>query len=1353
MKRIKYLGLIMIFIILLVLAINTRIIDTLADTTESTALNAYGYKFTLVMYSGSGAPQQVKNSVPILIAHSSMFDNFDSTEGGAYPTTYGQLQKGGYGLTQILPPPESGTMFPVETMDSGDLSTNWGDLGDTGSGPEGAIGIEGISQDEIICEQQDDEEGGCPADGTIKQKGYNCHAGFNKYKFDMKSPHTIIHYKKSLITYDSNYPSDRIYTDDGITEYSVEHNNYIKVLKDNYFGSRKDIETQFKVKLDDDKINQYYIQVEVVQRIKTGKENCHSIHLATIGPVESKGDIYPKSAWEKVPEGGGKDWCDNIGSNYNKTVVEKNVCKKWTTTYDVDENGKKTKKSTCTGGTGDKCSYYGYEIDQQAGYKGSKETYNIIGTECDGTSKIVVSRNQSSTNSSFLRRAVNTCGSDEGKHQVMDPEDETKPYVDPNTGNHVYEYYIGPDKDRALVGPGSSYKYQLFGSCNSSNPSYEGIRHFYLENMIDCPTGCENVLANYGDRSDEYLKCAENYCEHKVDYDLRGNARKRKKNCLVNNCKYRYGRDPDTKSTSSNNTNLQSIDGCTNSVIDGIASRYGKTELKVFDSKCNVASDNTGHYVPTQYIKGKHVTPCEGDYITDFNGNDSDDKTFDQRTYINSICKLVVDSEFTDTTKIKLAAGLGFTYPIVHGGYEYCTYFINKEQWKFDYATIPARNTKYQRDRMLLILKNYNDEVSKVNPDNSNMTAGTQALKAEGNLDGEGKTNFEEKGFDFSKSTLKTTTNEYKLEALNPETKTTELVVEKNSAGSSMKATVVLQTDDVDQVTMVADRNISTIAINQYTSQSGGRLTYTLKKVCLRTDGTAEVYEAPGNNECYKAGVGEMIHGSSTHYTSFEIKPDVENQIKASVEAKAGDGQTYYNVDETCTYKVPQSDYTCRIKFDSNGTKLGNKQYESSSVTATVVYDIPSSQIAKVEIDDTGNIQEVNGNKITIVNHNSRSVETHNVTGIITLINGETVTCPDNVDLYSGPVCEARCIIEPAPGDTSGKLYNMKTYNANLYYTYTTYHDIPTLTEFNSRKMDSEPYLYMKNIKKSVTNTTNELEIRLDKPLEKGELIVGYVTKLENKKCNAYCYKSNDKEEPDTTPSGDNTEKDCYAKEKNLNQVMIKEYCKTKWANDINGFKDEEDCFKKCRVPCPQKTSDYNTVNYYCDGYVLYGFSDKASCINKCYKPIEDDISDEPYIFRSINVANPFPNSEETEEPYEKGKRIVGTNWRGLSHYITNDENDKTSVTGPNSNKAVEYIIDMTAEDIRQIREDTEKSGEGYKNKRRVYARLDRITTGSTDKVQEYKSSFIRESKFSTLFKNSHGIGSRTIHATYPNSK
>ena len=55
----------------------------------------------------------------------------------------------------------------------------------------------------------------------------------------------------------------------------------------------------------------------------------------------------------------------------------------------------------------------------------------------------------------------------------------------------------------------------------------------------------------------------------------------------------------------------------------------------------------------------------------------------------------------------------------------------------------------------------------------------------------------------------------------------------------------------------------------------------------------------------------------------------------------------------------------------------------------------------------------------------------------------------------------------------------------------------------------------------------------------------------------------------------------------------------------------------------------------------------------------------------------------------EKAKEFyINYPWKNIINdkYIINDSNDKTAVTGPNKNEAVEYIIDINAKDIKSIR-------------------------------------------------------------------
>ena len=130
--------------------------------------------------------------------------------------------------------------------------------------------------------------------------------------------------------------------------------------------------------------------------------------------------------------------------------------------------------------------------------------------------------------------------------------------------------------------------------------------------------------------------------------------------------------------------------------------------------------------------------------------------------------------------------------------------------------------------------------------------------------------------------------------------------------------------------------------------------------------------------------------------------------------------------------------------------------------------------------------------------------------------------------------------------------------------------------------------------------------------------------------------------------------------------------------------------------------------------------------------PTPEDPTLPNYTFRSINVWNPFPNS--SEDSSGDNGRIIGKNWQFFTDYITNDSDDKSSVTGENMNEKVEYVIDLSPAKVRQVRKDTKDNDLNIStSKRRVYGKLDRIKTTNQQIVEEYKSKFIHED-FSNIF-------------------
>ncbi len=207
----------------------------------------------------------------------------------------------------------------------------------------------------------------------------------------------------------------------------------------------------------------------------------------------------------------------------------------------------------------------------------------------------------------------------------------------------------------------------------------------------------------------------------------------------------------------------------------------------------------------------------------------------------------------------------------------------------------------------------------------------------------------------------------------------------------------------------------------------------------------------------------------------------------------------------------------------------------------------------------------------------------------------------------------------------------------------------------------------------------------------------------------------------------------CTDEYKPANTGCVKTYCESNYDKDINNYESAEECIQMCSRDrmCPEDRRSLEEVRTFCNNqYSGLGYSNSEACINICYYQPDSDAN---YLYRTINVRNPFPNSADSEAPYKTGPRLIGSNWYGLSKYIKKDDEDSTSVTGSSANSSVEYIIDLTQEDIRKIRDDTNK----IKSNHTYDAYTDYIYSKEYEEseyVGEYKSKFIHDD-FGYLFK------------------
>ena len=1227
-----------------------------------------------------------------------------------------------------------------------------------------------------LFERTLDQGSGCPA--NYRKEDFfpgeaNVDTEIRRY---MSTERTVI-YPQYMMNLNKYYA---IYEDSGTVD----------EIHEKYASTVPLIEENFGIKINPNDLDKYFVQIDVVQRtLEYDKDKQIVVGQTVVHTILD--DTFKPTKWgTSIGSGGFFGAYNSLTTGYSNWVLSGHGCNDGEGTYNSD-SGKCEKTycpSTCTdcdaNCTSPKTCTSTYEAnscntgDTQGKVVGSnkngtiyecKHSYScrtdpkwetdindayelytvypckkglyfqdiIYGSVRMGPSYITKSRyyNGPDANPSyFYNFATNSCADEEAKHCIMD--DNTQEC----TGKYLY--YKGANLESALVGPssvdpsdskvnGRNYLYTMSNSYwDDSKKEYvcsggaegTGVKHYFF---IDTPEPvCQIVCSRVGpNTSDEYLKCAENYCDAQIHYDTNGNSRKRKKECLIEDnyrsCNYWYGHNPGQPDS-------ESVDSCNQSQI---VKNFGTTKSLNLTSTCNVLEN--GKYVPES--KGTYVEECFGDGVTDYDGKDENDKTFDQRSYLNKICKETVSFNFKDTSVLSLTKGSGFTYPIVQEGERTCTYFINKEQWKFDYASVPS-GTPELRKRMMYLLDSYNNQILtpvQIKGDNY------EPIFLE---DGSGKTGFEIEGYNFSKTTVGTKIKEV-MATGETESITKNMVVSDKTEMSSLtetagvdalnsKATDLsnmtkanLMTVANETVTIIANGTIGTRGINRYASEGTGKVTYGFEKVCVSTDGQATVSGAPDNGVCYQTKIENKlidVLAEDKHYTSFKISTTDKHNIETTVSvgnSGSSDTTKYYSDAEKCTYKIKDNDlYKCEILVDiqEGGIKYGNNQYQGT-LKATIHYAIDQSEIQKVAIDDNGH--ETTAEEITISNRNNRSMEVHAIEGRVYLKNGQVVRCPETVDLYGGTSCGVACDIEKVE-ETVYEIKSTGVTQATDYYSYRSSHSIPSLSVLSQE--NSLPYEFMKPVYGAVTD--GRRYVRLSEKIEDEEILFGYVTTGGNGSCNNYCH----------TPLPDYGNRDCYRLYKPAETEDIHNYCYSKWDDDVNGFVSDEDCYNKCTAKvCPNNRNNLIVVENHCANYNALGFPDYEHCMNKCYKEENDDGTGD-YLYRSVNVLDPFPSSQESQGIFEKGDRVVGKNWKFLSGYITDDSQDRTSVTGEYANTQVEYVIDLSAGDVKDLRYNTNE------NRKTVYSTLNRIT-GDKNIVQEYRSEFLHKSDFSRAFQTGHG--------------
>ena len=1271
-------------------------------------MTAYGYQVTIWKYSGTGSPQQVGK--PILIYHPDLFGDVFVNKSVEIPSSYGALMSKNWGMSQIIDKDADSTWTDTNTGSSVDgifIDNLFGNPNNSGSNRvvEDEYGNEYIVNNQYFYSVDHSDENSKSAQSVCGKNNRTAgSSGYAKFIIRYSSKDRKITYKASDITNLNDYY--KIYSDSNLTDYNVKEKNYLNdIIKNKYFKDIQAVKQYFGIDINYSEIDKYYVSVEPVQRVLDGiARYTRSYLMNTITYIKQEQMTWTTGSWEESsePNCGNTFACnchDVVSCSYHSGYTRKS-CEAADGQYYAS-----TKKcKLCS--TEEKCdtcfSDYTYTLPEQ--YIGIKNIYQIYGRYAEGYSHIQTSRSLGS-GEVYLTRAVDYCNNDDNKHCELENDNVTCK-KDAN-GNIIYQYYIGPSLDKALVGTTSNNYYLLNGSCSNGVTGRKelGIKHYYLQDLISCKNTCESYISNKS--SDEYLKCAENYCDAEVDFNLKGNARLRKKGCIIS-CGYTYGKSP--TDGSSNGLDRESINSCSNSSpYNGIekANVIVKTT-----SQCSIDNLTGDDLYKTNAI----ITTCVGDQITDFDGDDTNDTIFDHRTYINVACKETSGFGFADLTNKKLVAGEGIDYYAKLDGEKECTVYFNLEQWKFDYATISSKDPD-RRKRLLYIYDIYNNALN----DSYDRTK-SPYYDADFLAQNDGEVEWSIYEYDKNKVTVLSRVREIvnNVVKISEEYKLIE-----NSEDDSVNATIVGK----ESITQIYNMNIQYMPINRYVQVSKKEVYYMFDKYCVSNDGKATVYKTPDNGVCYVSN-GEDVIGRNVYYTDLnatrnkDFNDNIKNQglghavmTDVSIGREVKDESIYYEDGESCEYKIDDTALGCTIIITSEeGTEMhGNDIYVKGGVTATLKAN------EKLGVEDeienigltTGTTAIANGNKEIEINISDQKngVEEIYITGIVESKKGQSAICKKKIYIIDpSDSCGVSCSVTRDNNDRL--LYEIKSTGKQQPKQYLT--ALSTNMNFVVVLPTIGDNRYLVRLNKEVGNSDDgKGNIIYDDTIVYGKVEGTMVTTGE--KCYNVCWSD--------VPELPN----CSESINPADTGEVKNYCVKYWDSDINNYDNVDECINQCSKArmCAENNRDIAEVTDTCtNNYVEWGFNSASSCVNYCYYCPE---CSNDYLYRTVNNYNPFPYSSDSNTlgfNYPTGERIIPSNWVGKTEYIKQDDKDTSSVTGVNKNQKQEYVIELTPSVIKQIRQDTESYNNASAGND---AYLDYVYMEGVDTTKRYYSKFINE--------------------------
>ena len=1256
-------------IVAIIVLVSIIFIPSLASHAAGDPMKAYAYELSIVKYDGKNAPSKVGQS--ILVYHPDLFGDVQRHKKVSLPSSYNSLVSKKWGLSQII---DIHNDWWAGSQSYSPSTGEWTDLDPNDFLVYGLNQNPNTGTSNTIVDRFGNVITDYPQDvyyfTPIKDKCIPASAkDVSKTKYEeMKTGQTG--YYEFELKYQTN---DRKITYKGEYAKNKAEETYYQLIEDSNLTEDAIIHGYL-----DTLAESYLKSMTIVQSTFGVSLNFASInqYYLEIKPVHRVlGDIikltgtYDISQVERIDQEqsiwDASDW----DRTYHSPTYECSCpVKKCTGIDPITGETIATDCRNCSCGD----SYYTYSLPYQP--CGIKQYHRFFGKFALGASTVEVGGEPT--------RAINHCTSKNAQHAEYIINDEGK-----ESPNGAIQYYIGPNLTDALVGSTEDNYYLLIGNCVPSNVSGNkktGIRHYYIEDYISCPDVCKNSGTK---DSDGFLQCAENFCDALSNeaYNLKGNTRMRKRDCILK-CGYTYGKSP--VSGSKNAPDRESVNSCNNA--NPYKKLYGSDQNVFVNSLCGFSG---GSSVEEQ--KGIIIT-CEGDKITDFDGIDND-AIFDQRKYINIACMETSSFGYVDLSNKKLVAGQGIDYWAKLIGEKECTMYFDLEQWKFDYATIPSKDPDRRR-RMMYIYTVFN---TVLNPDYDKTT--NEYYDADFLAPRDGEVAWEEFLYKKEKTSVYATVTEV-IRNISTASETEELLVE--TVDDDVSA-INVGNESIKQIQNMKSTNLS---VNKYVQTSYVIAHYKYDKYCVTRDGLATVYKAPENGICYQTGRGanlENVYGKNVYYTDLNATSNHEFEdpslshfvsTKVSVRKEVNGSNQYYQGDESCPYIIDSSELlSCYILLEpTNGAEMhGNGIFAKGGVKATLKY------VEKLGVDDevvgvglvtdsTAVVNDVNSLEISISDKRN-GIEKIEVNGTVKTKNNRQVYCSETIHVID-PQCNVSCTIDKYDGNDL--LYEIKVPEGQTSSQY------QTATSNNMKWKDV-----------FIDTITKKYLVRLNKALGGADDDTIVYGKVQGSACYNVCW----------TPLNDLP--NCTSLYKPSDSNGIRKHCEKNWNRDVNNYDSVDDCITKCSSSCPDDRRDLDGVQRFCRAnYESLGYSNATGCVNYCYY-CPECLND--YIFRSVNNYNPFPNSYDSAEfGYPVGERAIGTNWVGKSNYIKKDDDDETSVTGALKNQNVEYVIELTPNDIREIRENTEQYNDATSGND---AYLDYVYMDDVDDTKKYYSKFINE--------------------------